>query len=375
MPAFAYRHIKDLYPVFWSKSVEMVELMRKDLKTAPDSTLQIKNYASRATLDIIGLAGMGQDFDSLQNPDSPLNEAYRKIFQTPNLFAKILFMIGIFLGDSTLLMEIPSQRNKQLNEGQAYIRKIARDMIEDAKASLSDPKAENRTDIISVAIKSGTFDEDNLVEQVMTFLAAGHETTSTALQWAIRVLSQHQDVQSRLREEVRANLPGISSGESQPIDAATLDNLPYLHAVCNEVLRYHPSVPMTVREAAKDTSILGNQIAKGTRFIISPEIINHMTEFWGPDANEFNPDRWMGQGKANTGGATSNYAFLTFIHGPRSCIGQGFSKSELACLLATVVGSFQFELQDPDAKLELKEGATVAPKDGVMARLTPLDGW
>lgn len=83
----------------------------------------------------------------------------------------------------------------------------------------------------------------------------------------------------------------------------------------------------------------------------------------------------MGPGKANTGGAASNYAFLSFLHGPRSCIGQVFAKAELACLLAAVVGSFAFELKSPDAPLEVREGATIAPKDGVLAKFTPVEGW
>lgn len=375
MPAFAYRHIKDLYPVFWAKSIEMVHLMQKELKESPDSTLQVKGYASRATLDIIGLAGMGQDFDSLQNPDAPLNQAYRMIFKNPNLLAKILFMANVLFGENTIFLKLPTNRNNDIDTGGEYIRNVARKMIEVAKEKLSDPEAKHGVDIISVAIRSGTFDEENLAEQVMTFLGAGHETTSTALQWAIYALSKNQDVQSRLREEVRSNLPGISAANKQPIDATAVDNLQYLHAVCNEVLRFHPSVPMTVREASKDTTLVGQHIPKGTKFVISPELVNHMEEFWGPDANEFNPDRWMGPGKANTGGATSNYAFLSFIHGPRSCIGQGFSKAELACLLAAVVGSFKFELKYPDAKLEVRQGATVSPKDGVIAIFTPLEGW
>ncbi|KAJ6160667.1 hypothetical protein N7470_004063 [Penicillium chermesinum] len=365
MPAFAYRHIKDLYPIFWSKSIEMVRLMRKDLAATTDGVLTVKDYASRATLDIIGVAGMGHDFDSLQNPDNPLNAAYQRIFQDRGLLTKLTFMATVFFGDNILLRNLPTSRAKAVDESGAYIRNVARQMIEGAKAKLADPNADHGVDIISVAIQSGTFDEDNLVEQVMTFLAAGHETTSTALQWSIYALSKNQDVQARLREEVRANLPSILIDNPQAIDATTIDNLPYLHAVCNEVLRFHPSVPMTVREAATDTTL----------FVISPELVNHMTEFWGPDANEFNPDRWMGPGKANTGGATNNYAFLSFIHGPRSCIGQGFSKSELACLVAAVVGSFAFELQDPNAKLEVREGATAAPRDGVVVKATALEGW
>jgi cytochrome P450 len=378
MPAFAYRHIKNLYPVFWSKSVEMVKMIGEDLQSRKangnnDNTVQISNWASRATLDIIGVAGMDHDFDSLRDPDNTLNQSYRKIMSPPSLTMKILFVIGMIFGNPTWVNSLPTKRNKDIKESGEVIRNVARQMIRQKKAKMEDPKAETGIDIISVALSSGTFDEENLVDQSMTFLGAGHETTATALQWAVYALCKNPDVQTRLRDEIRTNLPSLDN--PTPISAAAVDNLPYLNAVCNEVLRFHPSVPMTIRKAVRDTSLADTFIPKDTTFTICPQILNRLEELWGPDANEFNPDRFMGPGKANTGGAVSNYAFLTFLHGPRSCIGQGFAKSELACLIAATVGRFHMELKFPDAKLEIREGATVAPKDGVLALLTPLEGW
>lgn len=287
----------------------------------------------------------------------------------------MLFVLAMLMGSLTLIQKLPTQRNKDIEEGGEVIRNVARQMIQQKKEKMKDPNSETGVDIISVALANGTFDDENLVDQLMTFLGAGHETTATALQWAVYALCKNPDVQTRLREEIRANLPPISPENTEPMDATQIDNMPYLHAVCNEVLRFHPSVPNTLRISVKDTTLVGQPIPKGTFFIISPEVVNHMEELWGPDADKFNPDRFMGQGKANNGGANSNYAFLTFLHGPRSCIGQGFAKAELACLLAAMVGRFKFELKDPDAKLELKEGATVSPKDGVMAKFTPVERW
>lgn len=356
----------------------MVKLIREDLasrKATDDNTVQIRNWASRTTLDIIGVAGMDQDFDSLRNPDNSLNKSYQDVLAPPDLSAKISFMIGIFIGNMSLMQKLPTKRNKRITEGGSNIRNVTRQMIRQKRAKMEDPNAENGVDIISVAMENGTFDEENLVDQLMTFLGAGHETTATALQWAIYALCKNPDVQTRLREEIRTNLPPISVENPQSISAAAIDDLPYLHAVCNETFRFHPSVPTTIRVAVRDTTLLGKHIPKDTFLVLSPEIINHLEDLWGPDADKFNPERFLGPGKANTGGATSNYANLSFLHGPRSCIGQGFAKSELACLLAAFVGSFEFELQYPDAKLEVQQGATVSPKDGVLAKLTPLEGW
>ena len=94
-------------------------------------------------------------------------------------------------------------------------------------------QSKDGVDIISVALRSGTFTEENLIDQMMTFLAAGHETTATALQWTIYALCKHPDIQARLREEIRTKLPSVSSGSLEGISAATLESLPYLNAVSN----------------------------------------------------------------------------------------------------------------------------------------------
>ena len=96
---------------------------------------------------------------------------------------------------------------------------------------------------------------------------------------------------------------------------------------------------------------------------------------WGPDAADFKPERWLGAGKANSGGAESNYAFLTFLHGPRSCIGQSFAKVEFQCLVAAVIGRFEIKMADENFKLKIKGGVTAKPKDGLQVRIRPVEGW
>ncbi|KAJ5941769.1 cytochrome P450 monooxygenase [Penicillium verrucosum] len=379
MPAFSYRHIKDLYPIFWAKSSEMVKRIEQDLQhrgPAEDNTIQVSNWVGRAALDIIGVAGMDQDFDSLRNPSGKLNKSYHKVFTMPSFGTKMLLLLGIIIGDITWVQKLPTKRNNDIQDGRQTIRDVARQMIREKRENLKNTGSQTSVDIISVAIAGdSTFDEEKLVDQLMTFLAAGHETTASAMQWAVYTLSNKPEIQTRLREEIRANLPSIFVESPEQIDAVTIDNLPYLHAVCNEILRFHPSVPNTNRVALKDTTLVGKPIPKGTTIVLAPEVINKLEGLWGPDAAEFNPDRFMGPGMANTGGATSNYALLTFLHGPRRCIGHGFAKGELACLLAATVGRFKFELKYPDAKLEVREGATHAPKDGVLAKFTSVEGW
>ena len=83
----------------------------------------------------------------------------------------------------------------------------------------------------------------------------------------------------------------------------------------------------------------------------------------------------MAPGKAGNGGSESNYAFMTFLHGPRSCIGQAFAKAEFAALLAAVVGRFEFELEEPERKIEIKWDITAKPKAGLGVKMKVVEGW
>lgn len=395
MPAFAFRHVKDLYPTFWSKSREAVIAMtekvmavqlKEPILTTPDKTheaqepavIEVGEWASRATLDIIGVAGMGQDFGAIQDPNTPLNKTYRALFK-PTRQAQILGLLNLLL-PGWFVKNLPIKRNGDIEEAAKVIRATCRQLIRAKKGKL-EKKELTDVDILSVAMESGGFTEENLVDQLMTFLAAGHETTASAMTWAIYMLCLNPDVQTRLRAEIREQLPSVAD-EDATITSQIIDHMPYLNAVCNEVLRYYPPVPLTLREAAHDTSIAGHFVPKGTRVMIIPWAINKSESLWGPDAKNFNPDRWLpseNNPRSANGGAPSNYAMLTFLHGPRSCIGQAFAKAEFACLLASWIGRFEFTLNDEkefnEKDMVIKGGVTVRPAKGLYVKTKVVEGW
>ncbi|KAI1170549.1 cytochrome P450 [Nemania sp. FL0916] len=392
MPAFAFRHVKDLYPVFWNKTREVVQAMTKDIAagaaekpTSPDpeksqksTVIEVGNWASRVTLDIIGVAGLGHDFGAIKDENSVLNETYRKLFQ-PSRAAQLMGILSMFIPD-WILTRLPVQHNDNIKTSANYIRSVCRDLVR-GKKEKSVAGANTGHDILSVALESGGFSEEDLVDQLMTFLAAGHETTASAMTWAIYMLSRYPEMQDRLRKEIRDSLPSLDSDAD--ITSLDIDHMPYLNAVCNEVLRYYAPVPLTLRDTAQETEIMGHKIPKGVRVILAPWATNFDKTLWGPDAHEFNPDRWLPTGtddkRAASGGATSNYAFMTFLHGPRSCIGQAFAKAEFACILAGWVGRFAFELENKEEmdekNLEIKGGITARPVRGMHVHATIVDGW
>lgn len=189
--------------------------------------------------------------------------------------------------------------------------------------------------------------------------------------WATWLLSLHPKIQDRLRAECNAQLAHIPISE---VDASIFDseNMPFLTAVCNETLRIYPPAPSTARIAVVPTTIGSVEIPQGTPATINPWAINRSRALWGADADKFNPERWLEGSNAATGGATSPYAFLTFLHGPRSCIGQSFARLEMKCLLAALITRFRFEVADPDRKVEIGGFITIKPEGGLRLKLHDL---
>jgi cytochrome P450 len=189
-------------------------------------------------------------------------------------------------------------------------------------------------------------------------------------------LSKHPAAQRRLREEIHKNIPNPSVLSDAATDIVSLlEGMPYLNAVCNEVLRLFPTVPITARITIRDTTIGGQFVPKDTILMIVPWAINRNPKLWGPDSEEFVPERWIDQtGRATmNGGAESNYSFLTFLHGPRSCIGERFARAELRALLAAFMGFFELQMADPNEEIVVGGTITSKPMNGMKLKLNPVD--
>jgi cytochrome P450 len=207
--------------------------------------------------------------------------------------------------------------------------------------------------------------------------SCSHETTSSALTWASYLLSRHPSIQTRLREEIHHHIPDPRALSDPTFDVASLlESMPYLNGVCNEVLRLFPTIPVTARVAIRDTTVAGHFIPNGTMLFVVPWATNRNPALWGPDASDFVPERWIDResGRATmNGGAESNYAFLTFLHGPRSCIGERFARAEMRALVTAFVGRFEMEMADLEERVVVGGTVTSKPVNGMKLRLKPVE--
>ncbi|PIA95983.1 Cytochrome P450 3A9 [Cercospora beticola] len=383
MPLFGFRQIKALYSLFWEKSTKLTQALSQHVAESAEldgktSVVDISQWSTKVTLDIIGLAAMGRDFRTLENHDDPLVRAYEELLE-PTLERKLLFAAQVFgPGDLVRSLPIPAAvRNKSIRKN---LRDTCYQLVYD-KRQVIVTEPEDQKDILALCIRSNNFSDEQIVDQLLTFLAAGHETTATVLSWTSYLLARHPDVQTALRQEIRALIASSTQTMSDSELSTALEAAPLLNGVCNESLRLYPTIPLMSRSNPKPMTLLGHEIPAGTRFTICPAAVNRSPEFWGNNAEQFVPERWIdttenGIKRPNySGGASSNYAFLTFNHGPRSCIGQGFARAELRCLLAALVGSFEMMMVHPGEEVEQEEIVSLKPKGGVHLRLKALRDW
>jgi cytochrome P450 len=170
MPAFSFRHVKELYPVFWAKSIEMCEVMKAELWEKADKVVEVNHFSTEVTMDIIGLAGLGRDIGSLRNSDDELVTCYEEILE-PTKEKGVYFVCHMLFAD-WFLKALPWKLNERVKATTDSLKKICGDFVREKKARMK-MESEEQVDILSTMIKSNNFSDEGLVDQLLTFLAAG----------------------------------------------------------------------------------------------------------------------------------------------------------------------------------------------------------
>ncbi|KAG8750764.1 hypothetical protein FRC14_000249 [Serendipita sp. 396] len=375
-PAFGTLHIREMTEIFVTKSNELRDVLKKlstsnsSQETAEWTPIEMLSHLSCTTLDIIGLAGFDYHFDSLDH----LVRGDRDESELSFAFSQILNAIGGFTLLGILKMWFPifrmiqfDRRSRIERSSQKTIQTIGRKLVEGRKQMLKEDMEKGQVskakDLLTLLIRanlaeggtSGQRDkilsDEEVMDQIPTFLVAGHETTSTATTWALYSLASHPDVQTKLREELLAF----------PSDTPTMEELngfEYLDRVVRETLRYHGVVQGATRVAEQDDVIPLERpftdkygvvrheikVKKGDGVLIPIRVVNTLQEIWGDDSEEFNPDRWLDPPKRSASLPSAWGNQLSFIAGPRACIGLRFALVEMKALLFALIRSFEFKL-------------------------------
>lgn len=168
-PAFSGRQTRDLAPLFYAKGLALVEVLARQVREADDGVVEVMGAVSRVTLDIIGKAGIGMDFNSLDNEESTLAKLYEMVMEAPSFF---LLVDSLF--PRWLLQQFGWKGFAKTIEAQSRLRSEVRTLLQEKKVDMNQENStQHGTDIIASIMKSGDFSDDYLIGQLLTFLAAG----------------------------------------------------------------------------------------------------------------------------------------------------------------------------------------------------------
>ncbi|HBG98846.1 MAG TPA: cytochrome P450 [Rhodobacteraceae bacterium] len=198
---------------------------------------------------------------------------------------------------------------------------------------------------------------EELRDNLLTFIVAGHETTALTLAWALYLLAFDEAAQTRLRAEAQAVLGGRIAA------AGDVPRLTFTEQVIKEALRLYPPAAFLSRTARAADTLCGREVRPGDTVML-PVYALHRNHLLWPDPDRFDPDRFA------PGTSHDRYAWLPFGDGPRICIGASFAMTEATIILATLVSRFRFERipgRDPQPVLIL----TLRPEGGVWLKVSP----
>ncbi|KAF8321364.1 cytochrome P450 [Clavulina sp. PMI_390] len=406
-PTFGPAQIKAMYSIFQDKAFELrdvlLQKMSESSATASSSAdigaeLNMFEYTERMALDSIASAGFGYETNALRGKkDDPLVLALTNIMaQTGDGTGKPrkTKRIGVVNRVSNVLLM--SFRHFFPVQGQGTpssraIDSIGSKLVQEKKEAILgaktaaygtkeivDPRKVVGKDVLTTLVRSNMSEDMNHQQrmsdeevraQIVTFFLAGRATTSTALAWAIYSLSTNPNLQERLRAEL------LSIPTSTPTFDELNSSLPFLDAVVRETLRAHSPIPGTMRMAGKDVVLPMENggslfVAKGTLIFVPIRNLNRDPRFWGPDADKFNPARWLPE--SESAGAARlplpegamempGLAMPAFLCGPRACIGFRFSVIEIKAALFTLLRAMKFELAVSPDEIGAKSGALSKP--------------
>ncbi|KAK5995964.1 Cytochrome P450 [Cladobotryum mycophilum] len=216
-----------------------------------------------------------------------------------------------------------------------YIRE--RELSGDGKAWQSENTNSKSWFFDQIAAEASS--KSDLRDQLLSILLAGRDTTACCLSWTFRLLVRHPDVMARLRKEVRSIM-----GNSTSATREQLRRMPFLACVVKESLRLYPPVPLNNREAIRTTILptgsgpegnLPILVRRGEVVVFSSYVNSRKKNIYGPDAEDFRPERWETGELAHVG-----WAFFPFGGGPRSCLGEDFALMEVSYTIVKLLQTF-----------------------------------
>ena len=347
-PAFEGGRLRDTFPAIWDAGEAAVARMAK----AADGTPQeIEGITSHVAADVIFRTLFSIPIET---------EIASSVFEKFKRYQRSqpILNLGAFIRGPRWM---PRLFRRDTKETAAAIRALITQLTQDRMDQLASGEVPDdlATKIMTTTDpETGeTFDVSEMVDQVAIFFLAGHETSASALAWALYLLALYPDWQDAVAAEAAQMTP----------DFARLATLKTTRDVFRETLRLYPTVPMMVRETIQQETFRKRKVRRGAQVVLSPWHLHRHTRLWD-DPDGFDPGRWRDPATK----MAQRDAYLPFSAGPRVCTGAGFAMIEGVVLLALLVRAYRFEVVTELPPVPVAH-LTVRAKDGIWLRIEPRD--
>uniref|UniRef100_A0A4W6EVM8 aromatase n=1 Tax=Lates calcarifer TaxID=8187 RepID=A0A4W6EVM8_LATCA len=336
-PTFHFSILTDFLEVMNEQAEILVEKLEKQAGKGPFNCF---NHVTLCALDIICETAMGKKIYAQSNSDSEYVKSVYKMSdiisrrqRTPWFWPDFVYN---YFGEGR-------EHNKTLKILHSFTYSVITERSENISNtepdSDSDQGPKKRRAFLDMLLK--TTDENgnkmsnqDIQEEVDTFMFRGHDTTAASMNWALHLLGSHPEAHSKVQQELQE----VFGTSDRSINMEDLKKLRYLECVVKEALRLYPSVPFFARSLCEDCHINGFKVPKGANAIIVTYALHRDPRYF-PEPEEFRPERFLPENSVGR----PPYAYIPFSAGLRNCIGQRFALMEEKVVLASILRNFNVE--------------------------------
>ncbi|XP_071557668.1 cytochrome P450 4c3-like isoform X2 [Temnothorax nylanderi] len=354
----------DLLEVYLKPVKEETRVLISCLEKEVGKWFDVVPYAKRAALDIICDTAMGYKLNAQKN----CNDEYVKAVNRVASIVQMRFTNVWISSDLIFRLTTPGKEHDHLIQN--TIQKLVDKVIVERKADWKfkcDNNYNNATkkrrallDLLLEISHNGTvLSDEDIREEVNTFMFAGHDTMATSISWTLYVLGRHPEYQEKIVDEYNDVLGN---------DEITLENikkLTWLDACIKEQWRLYPVAPLIARQIYKPIEIIGNQIPSGSTVLINSYLLHRDARHF-PEPDIYRPERFLSDDLK-----LPPYAFIPFSAGSRNCIGWKFATLVIKVAVLNVLKAFRVEAFDREDQLRLISELVLVNANGLRLKITP----
>lgn len=362
-PGFHFDNLRSMVSIMIDQTTKTIDA----LLASDGKIVNLEKELGHLALTIIASSAFGENFETIVNAREIVCTAF--IAALDAIVNRSLLLID----QIPFLSRLPLWGKDIIDRGCEKALNFVEQIISDRKLGLTKNLCENADilDLLLQAVDSHGehFTDDEIRQEAMALVLAGHQSTGDLMVWVMYVLMTKPDVLQACREEVDRVLPDGSP--------PTYDKLSELHvceSVISETLRLYPPIPFFVRQCIEEHTIQSTDrrlvIPVGTTVLINSYLVHRDEKYWSRPL-EFDYTRWMRDPDSGRKPKLAHpYCYLPFASGPRSCIGQNFALIEAKVTLAMLVQRCHFELEPKDQQIALDMRIILRPKFGLFGKIT-----